>query len=63
MSMMQIREMVVRMGQVLVGVNMNMQCVFVQTKVFMKMMTIGMVVQMDMLRFFVGMVMTVPADS
>lgn len=51
-----------RMGQVWMGVNMNMQFVFVQTKVFVKMMAIGMVVQVDMLCFFVNMVMAVPAD-
>jgi hypothetical protein len=58
----QIGKMVVGMGQVLVGVNMDVQYFFVQAKVFMKMMTIGMVVEVDMLRFFVNMVMTMPGD-
>lgn len=62
MPVVQVGKMIVGMSQVLVGVNMHMQCVFVQAKMFMKMMPIRMVVQVDMLGFFMSVVMAVAGD-
>ena len=44
------------------GMNVNVQFIFTHTKVFMKMMTIRMVVKMDMLRSFMCMIMSMSGD-